>query len=212
LGRKTERRHQQGEESRERILDATAEIAGERGYEGTTISLVSKRSGLPVSSIYWHFANKDELIAAVIRRSYDAWSAELASNDDDLAALEHATSREQLVAVMRREAGSLARHPDFLRFGLLLTLEHRDEEPAARRHFLEVRAETLQRIEAGYQFFFALHGVDVDADRVSDLSRLTMAAYDGIFVAGQATPDADTTPLIDLLATAIDLLVKDATA
>ncbi len=31
-----------GEQSRQRILDAANEVATERGYEGTTISLVSK--------------------------------------------------------------------------------------------------------------------------------------------------------------------------
>ena len=41
-----------GEASRQRILDAAAEIAGERGYEGTSINLVSERSGLPASSIF----------------------------------------------------------------------------------------------------------------------------------------------------------------
>ena len=58
-----------GEQSRERMLDAATEVATERGYEGTTISLVSKKSGLPPTSIYWHFADKDDLIAAVIERS-----------------------------------------------------------------------------------------------------------------------------------------------
>ena len=59
-----------GEQSRQRILDAATEVATERGYEGTTISLVSKKSGLPPTSIYWHFADKDDLIAAVIERSF----------------------------------------------------------------------------------------------------------------------------------------------
>lgn len=59
--------------SREKILDAAAEIAGERGYEGTSINLISERSGLPASSIYWHFKDKDELIAAVIDRSGTSW-------------------------------------------------------------------------------------------------------------------------------------------
>jgi len=34
------------------MLDAAARIAGERGYEGTTINRVTERSGLPASSIY----------------------------------------------------------------------------------------------------------------------------------------------------------------
>src|SRR5579859_2258481 len=36
-------RRANGEESRRRILDAAVEIAGERGYEGTSIALVSAR-------------------------------------------------------------------------------------------------------------------------------------------------------------------------
>src|SRR5512144_1761483 len=71
--RATRRTRVNGEESRQRILDAATEVATERGYEGTTISLVSKKSGLPPTSIYWHFADKDDLIAAVIDRSFQRW-------------------------------------------------------------------------------------------------------------------------------------------
>ena len=38
-----------GDASRERILEAAREIAGERGYDGTSIAGVSERSGLPAS-------------------------------------------------------------------------------------------------------------------------------------------------------------------
>ena len=57
------RKRADGELSRERILDAATEIAAERGYEGTSIGAVSKKCGLPASSIYWHFKDKDDLIA-----------------------------------------------------------------------------------------------------------------------------------------------------
>src|SRR5262245_56436999 len=69
------RKRADGELSRERILDAATEIAAERGYEGTSIGLVSKKCGLPASSIYWHFKDKDDLIAAVIERSFGQWFA-----------------------------------------------------------------------------------------------------------------------------------------
>lgn len=77
-----------GVASRIAILDAAADIAGDRGYEGTSINAVSERSGLPASSIYWHFKNKDELIAAVIDRSYSDWIESLrrlAEQDVDLS-------------------------------------------------------------------------------------------------------------------------------
>ena len=66
-------RRPDGELSRTRILDAAAEIAAERGYEGTSIGAVSTKCGLPASSIYWHFKDKDDLIAAVIERSFTNW-------------------------------------------------------------------------------------------------------------------------------------------
>lgn len=208
MKRKTERRHQQGAESRRRILDATIEIAAERGYEGTTVSLVSKRSGLPASSIYWHFENKDELIAAVIQRSFDEWSADLAAAEETALGA-GSTSRDQVVAVIRHEAASLARHEDFLRFGLMLALEQREEEPVARTLFLEVRELSLRRIEDSYRRYFAHHGAEVDDAYVASLAVLTMAAVDGIFLAGQARPGTDPTPVLDLLAAAIDLLTRE---
>ena len=67
---KPRRNRADGELSRERILDAATEIAAERGYEGTSIALVSAKCGLPASSIYWHFKDKDDLMAAVIERSF----------------------------------------------------------------------------------------------------------------------------------------------
>src|SRR5690349_24248630 len=70
---KPRQRRADGELSRTRILDAAAEIAAERGYEGTSIGLVSKKCGLPASSIYWHFKDKDDLLAAVIERSFGRW-------------------------------------------------------------------------------------------------------------------------------------------
>lgn len=51
---KARRKRAHGEASRQKILDAAQQIAGERGYEGTSINLVSERSGLQASSIYWH--------------------------------------------------------------------------------------------------------------------------------------------------------------
>ena len=130
-----------GEQSRQRILDAATEVATERGYEGTTISLVSKKSGLPPTSIYWHFADKDDLIAAVIERSFQRW----------LAALELPSgrgARERAIELGTQVAKALLDAPDFLRLGLMLALEHRPVEPRAREMFLQVRDNAFHRFEA----------------------------------------------------------------
>ena len=64
------RRRADGDVSRAKILAAASEIAAERGYEGTSIRAVSAKCGLPASSICWHFKDKDDLLCAVIERSF----------------------------------------------------------------------------------------------------------------------------------------------
>ena len=162
--------------SREAILDAAAQIAGERGYEGTSIKLVSERSGLPASSIYWHFKDKDELIAAVIDRSFTDWIEALTTIPD----VPPGTSVEDLFVTGMRDAGEqLAKFPDFLRLGLMLILEQRPEEPAARRRFHQARVETLARVEEIYRVLFT----GLDREQTLRLARFTLAGSDGLFIA-----------------------------
>src|SRR5262245_43537861 len=113
------RKHKDGEESRQKILRAAREIAGERGYEGTSIALVSERSGLPASSIYWHFKDKDALLAAVIENSFNQWLAGAAAW---VPRRDGATKEQQLVEQFQLTAKAILDAPDFLRLGLMLTL------------------------------------------------------------------------------------------
>lgn len=162
--------------SREAILDAAAQIAGERGYEGTSIKLVSERSGLPASSIYWHFKDKDELIAAVIDRSFTDWVEALTT----IPGVPAGTTAEDLFVTSMRDAGKqLAKFPDFLRLGLMLILEQRPEEPAARRRFHQARVETLARVEEIYRVLFT----GLDREQTLRLARFTLAGSDGLFIA-----------------------------
>ena len=184
-----------GEASRQRILDAAAEIAGERGYEGTTINLVSRQSGLPASSIYWHFRDKDDLIAAVIDRSFGRW-AELLGRP--VRAPVGASRDEALRAMLRRTGDALDRQPDFLRLGLLLVLERRPAELLARRRFVEARRATRVRTTALYRALFA--GLDDAA--VAALVTTTLALADGLFVASQAG-ELELADGFDLMATTV---------
>ena len=110
------RKRADGELSRERILDAATEISAERGYEGTSIALVSAKCGLPASSIYWHFKDKDDLIAAVIERSFGTWLSAW-------QVPEEGTAQGRAVSVAAQVAKALLDSPDFIRLGLMLALE-----------------------------------------------------------------------------------------
>jgi AcrR family transcriptional regulator len=179
------RKRADGELSRERILDAATEIAAERGYEGTSIALVSKKCGLPASSIYWHFKDKDDLIAAVIERSFRAWLRAASKIPRD------ATNEERVVGVGAQTAKAFLDSPDFIRLGLMLALERRPEEPRARTMFIQVRDQAYQQLTENFRQL--MPGLN-DAD-VRQLATYAMAGADGLFIAKEISGDA-----VDLLA------------
>ena len=146
-GKKGSKKRANGIVAREKILDAAAEIATERGYEGTSISLVSKRSGFPASSIYWHFDDKDDLIAAVIERSFGAWLQALS----DQGSPDIDRPIEEIVFQQSANyTESIKSSPEFLRLGLMLGLEQRPEDPTARKMFLKVRSQAFRKAVKNY--------------------------------------------------------------
>ncbi|MFF8481062.1 TetR/AcrR family transcriptional regulator [Streptomyces sp. CAI-85] len=184
--RTTRKKRANGVESRQRILDATVEIAGERGYEGTSIAAVSAACGLPASSIYWHFKDKDDLIAAVIERSFDTWLAAV-----DLPGEETGTPLERVTALAGNVAKSLVDAPDFLRLGLMLALERRPAEPRGRTVFLQVR--DIARAKIAEMAEALVPGLDEES--VQNLTTYAVAGADGLFVQREINGDA-----VDLVA------------
>ena len=180
----TRRKRADGELSRERILDAATEIAAERGYEGASIALVSAKCGLPASSIYWHFTNKDDLIAAVIERSFGdwlkAWQVPVEGSPQD-----------RLVGLAMQIAKALLDSPDFIRLGLMLSLERRPIEPRARAMFLQARAQTFDQLVETMRGFTP----DLTDAQVHQLVTYAIAGADGLFIAKEIGGDS-----VDLLA------------
>lgn len=59
--------------SREAILDAAVALAGERGISASTMDDIAARAGVAKGSLYYNFASKDELFAAL----FDRWRSRL---------------------------------------------------------------------------------------------------------------------------------------
>ena len=181
---KPRRKRADGELSRERILDAATEIAAERGYEGTSIGAVSAKCGLPASSIYWHFKDKDDLIAAVIERSFAGWLGAWQVSDEGDAP-------DRLKGMAMQIAKALLDSPDFIRLGLMLALERRPEEPRARTMFLQARAQAYgQLIDVIRELIPDLTGA-----QTHQLATYAMAGADGLFIAKKIGGDS-----VDLIA------------
>jgi AcrR family transcriptional regulator len=184
---RTSRRHKQGAESRERILEAALEIASERGYDGTTIALVCEATGLPASSVYWHFTNKDALLAEVLEYSYLRWRAA----EDAVEAAGAGDVRARFVARFGRVRVGLSVQPEFWRLGLMLSLLSGPDEIAARSRFLQVRQDTLDAMLAWCGDALGPSATTRHPDLPILLTQLLMAAGDGLFMAMQSDREWD---------------------
>jgi AcrR family transcriptional regulator len=199
----TERkRRANGDQSRQKIVEAATEIAGERGYDGTSISAVSERSGLPASSIYWHFKDKDGLIAAVIEHSFEQWRM-LMVNDEPP---KRRSATDAVTDTMRSTGRALVGAPDFLRLGLMLTLQHRSSEATARTMFLDIRQQTRDQTA---KFYRQLFGASLDDAAVDALALMAMAATDGLFIAREIEGDElDVEVAFELIGVALAAVAK----
>jgi AcrR family transcriptional regulator len=172
------KKQQQGEQSRELILDATERLMSTRGYAATSISDIRKACGLPPSSIYWHFGSKDGVLAAVMERGADRFFAAIPTSED---------ADEQLAVLSALQA----QHPDFLRLLYMLSLE-RNNDPAVAAVIRRVRDTAIRRFRDVVTRLLPTDVRPSKADRVAtELTALAVALSDGVFFAKHLEPDTD---------------------
>ena len=102
--------------TRERILEATIEIVGERGMHSATFEEIADRANLSVSGLHWHYRNKDELFADLAQHIplVATIAAEVAQADTDEADIEKQLTR--LITVLLTEANKRAGAVRYLLF------------------------------------------------------------------------------------------------
>ncbi|WP_270889323.1 TetR/AcrR family transcriptional regulator [Pedococcus sp. 5OH_020] len=173
-----------GARSKDKILAAAAQLAKERGLHGATIAAVSQRSGLPASSIYWHFSDKDALFAEVIRTSFAQWLGTV----PQWTAPDAATLHEGLQSILGASTRTLRDVPDFLRIGMQVLLDQHDEHASAREAFLAIRSQTAAMITA---YVRQALGPDSDRTLAEDLATLVITFSEGLLVGSQVYADWD---------------------
>jgi AcrR family transcriptional regulator len=71
---------------RARLLEATVELLVERGYAGTSTTLVSERAGVSRGAQLHHFPTKRDLVVAAVQHVTEVRGAELAAAAENLPA------------------------------------------------------------------------------------------------------------------------------
>ena len=106
------------------LIDTAVELIGERGVRGFSLAEASRRLGVAVSAPYAHFADRDDLLAAVAVRAFELfWGALLPEMDkfadpaDRLAGMARgyvrfAAGNRPLFEVLYEAGLDKARHPE----------------------------------------------------------------------------------------------------
>jgi len=205
---KLNRNEERGLRSRRRILDAASALMAEGSYAATSISTICARSGLPPTSIYWHFKSKEGLLAAVMEDGANRWFARFLGWEELSGDL-----RERLAQLLDQLADSLAGEPEFLHLLLMLSLERKKTDPACLKTIRRVRKKALDRVRALIETGFASLGETRAREVAGQLSRFALTFADGAFLAHHIDPQTtDVRTLLQQLRIALLALGEELVA
>lgn len=143
---RTNSRTAQGNASRERILEAAAELISERGYSATSVDALCRKAGIVKTALYWHFGSKEGLLACVLDRVARAWI-------DDLLECANApgTPRARLDRILHYMQLSVEKRASLTRLLLAALVEQAELNPDAqkvlRKTVLCARTALLDAVE-----------------------------------------------------------------
>ncbi|GAA3290110.1 TetR/AcrR family transcriptional regulator [Streptomyces cinereospinus] len=169
-----------GDRSREVILDVATRLMSARGYDGTSISAIAKESGLPASSIYWHFSSKVGVLTAVMDRGNARFYAEAS-----LMEIPSEGSRfDKLLAIFQNGMRALERNPDFVRLQIILMLN----SPAGtvNEAVTRMRAQARSGMRSALEQAFADLGPARAEAVAAGLVEFVGAGFDGVFLTHEA--------------------------
>ncbi len=69
---------------RAELLDAAISVIAEDGFAGASLRKVAERAGTSTGAVTYYFANKDEMMAAVIESRFDIFDAMLKGREDEV--------------------------------------------------------------------------------------------------------------------------------
>ncbi|MEU5988748.1 helix-turn-helix domain-containing protein [Spirillospora sp. NPDC047418] len=196
--------NRRGRRSREEILDVASRVMAERGYAATSLSVLSRETGLPKSAVYHHFQSKAGLLSAVMARG--AYEFFAAMRDAQAGGPEGGTPRERLTWYLLRTGEVFAARPDFLRLHLILIMSAEAAEAEVDAIVEQVRHDGRAHMNTMIAASFAAEGAEVAQAVADELEYFGIAGFDGAFVATQADPARGLAGQMTLLAEAMAAL------
>jgi AcrR family transcriptional regulator len=179
------RRIELGERSRQRIREVASELMAERGYVGTSVSAIAKRSRLPASSLYWHFGSKQGLLAAVAAEGGSQW-LDLIPDWEDLTG----STLERLDKMLREIARQLSGRRDLIKLLLTLYIERDRIDQASVRTIRGVRRAAVGKFKPAMKALIESLGGTSSNFMIEELSNFALSFTNGCFIDHEVDPEA----------------------
>lgn len=117
--------------TREKILEAAAQIFSQKGYHATSMSDIAGAVNLQKASLYHHVDSKQEILLSLLEEALDIVTERVA-----MVLLHRIPADEKLRLAMRTYLETLTEQRDL---AAILLLEHRSLDPALRSRHLPRR-------------------------------------------------------------------------
>ena len=176
-----------GRATRERIVAAAAELMSQRGVARTTIEDIQEAAAVSTSQMYHYFADKGDLVAAVIDFQTDRVLAVQHLGLDRLECLEDLRRWRDIMVDLMRRLGCVGGCP----IGSLAN-DLAETDPLARAHVARSFVQWETMIRDGLKAI-AARGELPDGTEVDNLALATLAAIQGGLLLSQVR--RDTVPL-----------------
>jgi AcrR family transcriptional regulator len=175
------RQRRRNESNPQKILETTLELMSNHGYSGTSISMISELSGYPVTSIYWHFGNKEQLLLAALEygaiEDLNRKLKYLPENSKDI--------EQQLVMI---DADFLKNPPKVLRMMFMIGLEDDGSNENIQKAIKRIRGHARQILIQHIEGLAAQQGALLSTKMINAIANMALAIGDGFILANQIEP------------------------
>jgi AcrR family transcriptional regulator len=185
---------------RAQLVQCAAEEIAERGYAAASVVAIARRAGVSRGVFAYHFADRDDLIDAVVAAFYADAAAYIVPN------IQGDTVRAQLASLIRANVAFLAEHPVQVRAAAEIAINHRS---ATGQRLDETRPEPA----AGRAGLMTLFERGQSSGELRDFDRRTMAvamrrSIDAVIDELARDPGFDATAYAQQLVTIFDLATR----
>lgn len=120
-------------QTRQAILDSALNLFYEKGFSRTTFDEIARRINLTKGAVYWHFRNKADLLAEIIKQNFSA------RHEEQMAKERCIRTIDDLRQAIIEDAREIENNKEYCKFLFFILLQMEWSEAIFQRVFSQVQ-------------------------------------------------------------------------